>query len=127
MISKQISRLALAFAGMWFRDRLGLSPVTVSRALCAYIGISGALWMAYGLTLDCTLHQSNTAFIALAFGAGLGAATIVSISSPPVAIINALVAMGGALAVSDQPQVLSGITATTGPYLHRSVHPVLIT
>jgi len=100
----------LAFAGLWFRDRLGLSPRTISRGLCAYIGASGALWMAYGLTLDCTLHETNLAFIALAFGAGLGAATIVSISSPPVAIVNALVAMTGALAVSHQPEVLAGIT-----------------
>ena len=100
----------LAFTALWFRDRIRLSPRTMSRGLCAYIGASGALWMAYGLTLDCTLHQSNTAFIALAFGAGLGAATIVSISSPPVAIVNALVAMAGALAVSHQPEVLSGIT-----------------
>jgi len=100
----------LAFAGLWFRDRLALSPRTVSYSLCAYIGASGALWMAYGLTLDCTLHQTNIAFIALAFGAGLGAATIVSISSPPVAIVNALVAMAGGLAVSRQPEVLAGIT-----------------
>ena len=100
----------LALVGLWFRNRLGLSPRTVSTALCSYVGASGALWMAYGLTLDCTLHSSNAAFVALAFGAGLGAATIVSISSPPVAIINALVAMAGALVVSKQPQVLAGIT-----------------
>jgi diguanylate cyclase (GGDEF)-like protein len=101
---------ALAFVALHFRDKFRLSPRTISRGLCGYIGASGALWMAYGLTLDCTLHHSNTAFIALAFGAGLGAATIVSISSPPVAIINALVAMTGALAVTQQPEVLAGIT-----------------
>ncbi|MFL6769944.1 MAG: putative bifunctional diguanylate cyclase/phosphodiesterase [Sphingomicrobium sp.] len=100
----------LAFAGLWYRDKAGLSPTTVSRGLCAYVGISGALWMGYGLTLDCTLHDTSPAFIALAFGAGLGASTIVSISSPPVAIVNALVAMAGALAVSRQPTVLAGIT-----------------
>ena len=99
----------LAFLTLWFRDRIGLSPRTISRGLCAYIGASGVLWMAYGLTLDCTLHDTNLAFIALAFGAGLGAATIVSISSPPVAIVNALIAMAGALAVSRQPEVLAGI------------------
>jgi diguanylate cyclase (GGDEF)-like protein len=100
----------LAFVTLWFRDRIGLAPRTISHGLCAYVGISGALWMAYGLTLDCTLHHANTAFIALACGAGLGAATIVSISSPPVAIVNALVAMAGGLAVSRQPEVLAGIS-----------------
>ena len=76
----------LAFAGLWFRDRIGLAPRTVAYGLGAYIGASGALWMAYGLTLDCTLGQSNTAFIALAFGAGLGAATIVSITHRPAVV-----------------------------------------
>jgi diguanylate cyclase (GGDEF)-like protein len=101
---------ALAFAAVWFRDRIGLSPTTVTRGLCAYIGISGALWMAYGLSLNSTHGMASTAFVALAFGAGLSAATIVSISSPPVAIVNALVAMTGALAVSRQPQILAGIS-----------------
>ena len=99
----------LAFFGLRARDKLRFAPRFVASGLCAYIGISGALWMAFGLTLDCTLHHANTAFIALAFGAGLGAATIVSISSPPVAIVNALVAMTGSLAVSHQPEVLAGI------------------
>ena len=99
----------LAFAGMRFRDRLGVSARNVSAALCLYIGISGALWMGYGLTLNSNSHMASTGFIALAFGAGLGAATIVSISSPPVAITNALVAIAGALAVSRQPAVLAGI------------------
>ncbi len=100
---------AVAFAALWFRDRLGLQARTVSRALCAYIGISGALWMAYGLMLESIHHLPSTGFIALAFGAGLGAATIVSISSPPIAIVNALVAMTGALVVSSTPEVLAGI------------------
>ena len=100
---------ALAFAGMWYREKLGISPRNLSWALCAYIGVSGALWMAYGLTLNSNDQMAGTGFIALAFGAGLGAATIVSISSPPVAIVNAVVAMAGALAVSRQPAVLAGI------------------
>ncbi|HET9335153.1 MAG TPA: EAL domain-containing protein [Sphingomicrobium sp.] len=99
----------LAFAGMWHRDRLGVSPRNASLALCLYIGLSGALWMAYGLTISADQQMASTGFIALAFGAGLGAATIVSISSPPVTIINALVAIAGALAVSRQPAVLAGI------------------
>ena len=45
----------------------------------------------------------------LACGAGLGAATIVAIASPPVAIKNALVAITGSFAVADRPEVLGGI------------------
>jgi diguanylate cyclase (GGDEF)-like protein len=101
---------ALAFAGLWFRDRLSIPPRAVAAGLCTYIGASGALWMAYGLTLDCSLHASNTPFIALAFGAGLGTATIVSISSPPVAITNALVAIIGSFVVSARPEILAGIS-----------------
>ena len=101
---------ALAFVAIWYREKTRLSPRTLSWGLCVYIGISGALWMAYGLSLNSSSHAPGESFIALAFGAGLSAATIVSISSPPVAIVNALVAMAGATAVSRQPEVLAGIT-----------------
>src|SRR5687768_1727836 len=67
----------LAFGAMWCRDRLGLSPQTMARGLCAYVGLSGALWMVYGLGLNASGHM-GIGFTALAFGAGLGAATIVS-------------------------------------------------
>jgi diguanylate cyclase (GGDEF)-like protein len=100
---------ALAYAGLKYRNQLRLSPRTLSAGLCGYIGISGALWLAYGVTLACTLNSSSIGFIALSFGAGLGAAAIVSISSPPVAITNALVAITGSFAVSDRPEVLAGI------------------
>ncbi len=91
-----------------YRDRIGIAPRIMARILCAYIGLSGALWMLFGLSLNAT-GETAIGFTALAFGAGLGAATIVSISSPPVAIVNALVAIAGALAVTRQPQVLAGI------------------
>ena len=100
---------AVAFGLMWFRERLGLSARTVSHALCAYIGVSGALWMSYGLLLNAGHHGADVGFLALSFAAGLGAATIVSISSPPVAIVNALVALVGSMAISRAPEVLLGV------------------
>jgi diguanylate cyclase (GGDEF)-like protein len=100
---------AVAFFSLKYRRKLGLSPRAMSIGMCGYTGVSGALWLVYGLTLACTLHASSIGFIALAFGAGLGAATIVSISSPPVAITNSLVAITGSLAVTDRPEVLAGI------------------
>ena len=100
---------AIAFGLMWFRERLGLSPQTLSRALCAYIGVSGALWMSYGLLLDTSPHGPDAGFLALSFAAGLGATTIVAISSPPVAIVNALVALVGSLAISLAPEMLVGV------------------
>ena len=100
---------AAAFGLMWLRERLGLSARTVSHALCAYIGISGALWMSYGLLLNTGHHGADVGFLALSFAAGLGAATIVSISSPPVAIVNALVALVGSLAISRTPEMLLGV------------------
>ena len=82
----------LAFDALWYRDRVGLSPRTVSRGLWAYVANGGALWMAYGVTLSTNTHMDG-GFVALAFGGGVGTATIVCISSPPVALINALVAL----------------------------------
>ena len=100
---------AAAFTLLWFRERLGLSARALSHALCAYIGVSGALWMGYGLLLNSGHHGANVLFLAMSFAAGLGAATIVSISSPPVAIVNALVALVGALTISRAPEVLIGV------------------
>ena len=99
----------VAFLGIWYRNRTGLSPLTLSRGLCAYIALSGALWIAYCLSLNSASHPTGEGFVALALGAGLSAATIVSISSPPVAMVNAVVAMAGAAALSRQPAVLAGI------------------
>src|SRR5687767_1878431 len=36
----------IAFLGIWYRNRTGISPLNLSRGLCAYIAISGALWIA---------------------------------------------------------------------------------
>ncbi|WP_051504283.1 putative bifunctional diguanylate cyclase/phosphodiesterase [Sphingomonas jaspsi] len=99
---------ALMFAVLRVRGRFSIAPHLLSRLLMGYIAIGGALWMDYGLILARN-DMIGVSFIALAFGAGLAAATIVSISSPPIAIVNALVAMAGALAVSRAPQALFGI------------------
>ena len=100
---------AVAFAVLWFRDRLGLSPQAVSRGLCLYIGLSGALWLTHGLLLSAANHGTSGPFLAFSVGAGLGAATIVSISSPPVAIVNAVVALVGAVAVAQTTEGLVGV------------------
>ncbi|QDP20110.1 putative bifunctional diguanylate cyclase/phosphodiesterase [Sphingomonas xanthus] len=98
----------LAFLALRLRDRLNLPPRVMARLLCGYIGVGGALWMAYGAALGATPHDNSLA-IGLAFGAGLGAATIISIASPPVTIVNALVALFGTLLIAPTTELLAGV------------------
>nr|WP_294849898.1 EAL domain-containing protein [uncultured Sphingomonas sp.] len=100
---------SLAFALLWFRERLKIPAHAAAKLMTAYIAASGAIWMVFGLMLGSMAPDVTSSFVALAFGAGMTAATIVSINSPPITLVNAVVAMTGGLIVSRAPQVLAGI------------------
>ncbi|WP_324808703.1 EAL domain-containing protein [Sphingomonas sp. LY29] len=100
---------AVAWAALRFREKLKLGAKTISLGLCAYVGVSSALWVGYGFLLAAGHHPTDFSFLALAFGAGIGAAMIVSISSPPVAIVNATVALAGSLLLSPSVEVFVGV------------------
>jgi diguanylate cyclase (GGDEF)-like protein len=71
--------------------RIQMAPHTVTRLMCGYIGLTGALWMATAGMLDLSLHDGGFALVAVI--SGFFIRSIVSIASPPLAIINALVAI----------------------------------
>ena len=72
--------------------RMQLAPHTVTRLMCGYIGVTGALWMASSAAID-GLDLRDAAFATLAMISGFFIRSIVSIASPPLAMINALVAV----------------------------------
>jgi diguanylate cyclase (GGDEF)-like protein len=79
-----------AFAAfvLHLRDRLELAPHTLVRALCGYLGIVGILWVAVGhAVVDASLlgHLSIPVF---AIGAGITVVAIISVHSPPLALVN---------------------------------------
>jgi diguanylate cyclase (GGDEF)-like protein len=71
--------------------RLQLAPHTVGRLMCIYIAVTGALWMLSSVACG-SLHLADPAFVTVAMCTGFFLRSIVSTSSPPLAVINALVA-----------------------------------
>jgi diguanylate cyclase (GGDEF)-like protein len=72
--------------------RVQMSPHTVTRVMCGYIGVTGILWMLSSAAMrNIGLHDGG--FATLAVVSGFFIRSIVSIGSPPMAIINAAVAI----------------------------------
>lgn len=96
---------AVAACGLYWRERLGLAPHTVVRALFVYLGISGVLWMIFGIAVS---GQSELAPAGAAICAGVVMTAIISIGSPPLAIVNLVVATVSAFFFAP-PLVTTGV------------------
>jgi diguanylate cyclase (GGDEF)-like protein len=71
--------------------RLQLAPHTVGRLMCLYIALTGALWMVSSVACG-ALQLSDPTFVTVAMCTGFFVRSIVATASPPLAVINALVA-----------------------------------
>jgi diguanylate cyclase (GGDEF)-like protein len=89
------------------RRRLGVNPVTVSRLVMAWFAATGALWMLFGEVAY--QHMGGSSFLPLALGAGLAVKAMLSIGSPPAAIVNALLATIGINLFSSDPLLKTAI------------------
>jgi diguanylate cyclase (GGDEF)-like protein len=84
--------------------RMQMAPHTVTRLMCGYIALTGALWMVSSAEVrDVNLRDAGFATIAMVSGFFLR--SIVSIASPPMALINALVAVLATALFSPSPLV----------------------
>ncbi|HEX5238995.1 MAG TPA: EAL domain-containing protein [Sphingomicrobium sp.] len=90
--------------------RLQLAPHTVSRLMCVYIALTGVLWMAASLATS-NLQLTDPRLITVAMITGFFVRSIVSIASPPLAIINAAVAIAATALFSSNPLVTGVIDA----------------
>ncbi|WP_338504737.1 EAL domain-containing protein [Sphingomonas kaistensis] len=89
------------------RTRLRLTPVFAVRLLMGWFGLSGILWMLFGGAAYSGLQDKS--FLPLALGAGLAVKAMLSIGSPPAAILNALMATIGVNLFSDDPLLRAAI------------------
>ena len=98
-----------AAAALLGRHRFNFSPHVVVRWLCAYVALSGLLWTWFGQTMldDKFIVPISAAQIVLVTGISMG--TIVSISSPPLALVNAVVATFAAVVLANSPLIPSGV------------------
>ena len=89
--------------------RMQMAPHTVTRLMCGYIGLTGVLWMASAGMRDFRLHDGGFALVAVI--SGFFIRSVVSIASPPLAIINALVAIAATAFFSPSGLITSLVDA----------------
>jgi diguanylate cyclase (GGDEF)-like protein len=79
-----------------FRRRLQLAPHNLGRLMCGYFLGTGAIWaMASAASGSLTLR--DTSFVTLAMTTGFFVRSIVAVASPPLTLINAMVAVTATL------------------------------
>ena len=107
-----LSLLADAVAGLvmigW--RRMQLAPHTVTRLMCAYVALTGVLWMTWSSGLG-ALHLRDGGFVTIAMVSAFFIRSIMSIASPPMAIINGLVAIVATALFSSSPTAIFAIDA----------------
>ena len=72
--------------------RLQMAPHTVARLMCFYVATTGLLWTTGSVSTG-TLYANDASLITLTMAAGFFVRSIVAVPSPPLAVINALVAI----------------------------------
>ena len=90
--------------------RLQMRPHTVARLMCGYIALTGALWTMSSVA-SAALQLTDLGFVTLAMATGFFVRSIASIVSPPLAIINALVAVVSTALFARNPHITFAIDA----------------
>jgi len=90
--------------------RLQLAPHTVGRLMCGYLVVTGTLWTMSSIASE-KLNITDASFVILAIAAGFFVRSIIAVSSPPLAIINAAVALVATALYSRNPTVTFAIDA----------------
>jgi len=87
-----------------------IAPHNAVRLICGYLGATGALW-ATASVAGGSLHLADASFVTLAMAAGFFVRSIVAIPAPPLAMVNAVVALATTTLFSSNLQVTFAIDA----------------
>ncbi len=98
---------ALAF--MRFRERLDLSPRTVTFVMSLVVFASCGLWSLFGYSVASLPAASGSGIIPIVIGTVIVATAVAVSSSPPLAVVHAFTGTMGAAAFSGDPAVVAGI------------------
>ena len=104
---------AAAYVLLRVRERIEVASNTMTVAICALVGITVAMWSLLGHAAAELPGMSSSAMLPLFVGVGVTAGAVASVSSPPLAVICALVATTGAALFSKSPALAAGIAALT--------------
>ena len=107
-----LSIIADAVAGliMLGSRRIQMAPHTITRLMCGYIALTGVLWTISGAGVR-VLNIRDAGFATVAMASGFFMRSIVSVASPPLAVINAAMAIISTALFSPSSVVTFGIDA----------------
>ena len=92
-----------AVAVFKLRDRLELEPRVATLALISLIGFAGALMTVFGHNVSRIPSMENGPLLAMLIGTSITAGAVVAIGSPALALISAMVGIGGSILFSHDP------------------------
>jgi diguanylate cyclase (GGDEF)-like protein len=90
--------------------RMQMAPHTVTRLMCGYIAATGVLWMLSSAGVS-GLNLRDAGFATVAMMSGFFMRSIASVASPPLAVINAAMAIVSTTLFSPNPLVTFAIDA----------------
>jgi len=98
-----------AAAALLTRHRTNVPPQTVVRGLCIYLAAASLMWTWFGKTVenDTLVIAISAAQIAMVAGVAMGA--IVSISSPPLALVNTVMSAFAGMVLATSPLIPVGM------------------
>ena len=84
--------------------KLQMAPHSVMRIMCGYLAASGGFWTAASIATG-SLQLADPTFVTLAMSAGFFVRSLVAVPSPPLALVNAIVALVTTVLFSRNVQV----------------------
>ncbi|MFL6725090.1 MAG: EAL domain-containing protein [Sphingomicrobium sp.] len=91
-----------------FWRRLHMTPHTVVRILCGYVAATGTLWSVASAGVG-SAHLAGASFVTVAMASGFFLRSIIAVPSPPLAVVNALVAFAATAFFSRNAEVTFAI------------------
>ena len=98
-----------AALAMHWRNRAEVEPSTIVRCLCLYLAAAGIVWAMFGRCLAMHDVAGAESLVAAAMFGGVAATAVAAIASPPLAMINALVATTTAVLFARSPLITAGV------------------
>ncbi|HEY7005918.1 MAG TPA: EAL domain-containing protein [Sphingomicrobium sp.] len=90
--------------------RLQMAPHTIGRLMVGYLAATGALWTLSSVASG-SLGLKDAGFVTLAMTTGFFVRSIVAVTAPPLAIINAVVAGAATFLFATNPAITFAIDA----------------
>jgi diguanylate cyclase (GGDEF)-like protein len=90
--------------------RMQMAPHTVARIMCGYLAATGCSWTIASVATG-SLRVADASFVTIAMCAGFFLRSIVAVPMPPLAVVNAFVALGATAVFSSDLQVTFAVDA----------------